>query len=97
MQLHEIIEENTLEEISQKTRLSAENLEKIFARDFGAFRKVQAMGFISILEREYHADLSELRSECVAYFSGGAEGTEGNETVAPLMATIQHPQISYRK
>jgi hypothetical protein len=69
MQLNDIIEENTLKSIGKKTRLSVENLEKLFAQDFGAFRKVQALGFISILEREYHADLSDLREACYAYYS----------------------------
>jgi len=69
MQLNEIIEENTLESISRKTRLSVENLEKLFRMDFTDFRKVQALGFISILEREYRADLSELRAACTTHFS----------------------------
>ena len=68
MQLNEIIEENTLVSIGNRTRLSYENLEQLFKRDFSGFRKVQALGFISILEREYRADLSQLRAECLAYF-----------------------------
>ncbi len=72
MQLNEIIEGNTLQSISDKTRLSVENLEKLFAQDFGAFRKVQALGFISILEREYRADLSDLREACYTYFADGS-------------------------
>ncbi len=68
MQLNEIIEENTLASISNRTRLSSENLEHLFKRDFTSFRKVQALGFISILEREYRVDLSQLRAECLAYF-----------------------------
>ncbi len=68
MQLNDILEENTLAAISRKTRLSTENLEKLFALDFNGFRKVQALGFISILEREYRADLSDVREACHAYF-----------------------------
>jgi len=79
MQLNDIIEENTLQSISNKTRLSIENLEKLFAQDFGAFRKVQALGFISILEREYHADLSDVREACHAYFSDSQVPSSSNE------------------
>ena len=80
MQLNEIIEENTLPSISSKTRLSVENLEKLFEQDFSGFRKVQALGFISILEREYRADLSEVRAACHAYFS---DSTASEVTKAP--------------
>jgi chemotaxis protein histidine kinase CheA len=68
MQLNEIIEENTLSAISRKTRLSIENLEKLFDHNFHGLRKVQALGFIAILEREYRADLSDLRDQCQAFF-----------------------------
>jgi len=89
MQLNEIIEENTLEEISQKTRLSSENLEKIFSKKFEELRKVQAMGFISILEREYHADLSDLRAECMAFYSASSPEAE---QVAPKKAASPYVQ-----
>ncbi len=106
MQLNEIIEGNTLQSISDKTRLSVENLEKLFAQDFGAFRKVQALGFISILEREYRADLSELREACYAYFadgsmqepsgypSGSAEQTPGNPSaISEMSMPRQYPSF----
>ncbi len=91
MQLNEIIEENTLESISRKTRLSPENLEKLFARDFGAFRKVRALGFISILEREYRADLSDLRAECIAFFE------ENTSLSDPLHETRSNSRRSSEK
>ena len=69
MQLNEIIEENTLPTISRRTRISVENLEAVFHRDWSRLKKVQAMGFISILEREYQADLSDLKADCRAYFA----------------------------
>ena len=88
MQLNEIIEENTLASISNRTRLSSENLEKLFKRDFSGFRKVQALGFISILEREYRADLSQLRAECLAYFEGDPST---NEMPTPVVEAHRHP------
>ena len=88
MQLNEIIEENTLASISNRTRLSYENLEKLFKRDFSGFRKVQALGFISILEREYRADLSQLRAECLAYFEGDPSASEMH---IPVVEAHRHP------
>jgi len=69
MQLNEIIEENTLPTISRRTRIPLENLEAIVHRDWPRLQKVQALGFLSILEREYHVDLSDLKADCRAYYA----------------------------
>lgn len=68
MQLNEILEEHTLESISERTRIPIENLESLVHGEWDRLKKVQALGFISILEREYGADLSDLRQECRNYF-----------------------------
>lgn len=73
MQLSEILEENTIKGISQKTKISEDNLENLLAANFDALKKVKALGFISILEREYHADLSQLKEEALAFYSQGKE------------------------
>ncbi|WP_457605939.1 hypothetical protein [Nitratifractor sp.] len=72
MQLNDIIEEQSLESISKRTRISQENLEALIARDWSHLKKVQALGFLSILEREYGIDLSDLREECRSYFESHA-------------------------
>jgi len=88
MQLNEIIEENSLPTISQKTRISVGNLEAIVNRDWGQLKKVQALGFLSILEREYGIDLSDLRAECRAYF----ESQPATEEAPPLVvAPVESP------
>ncbi len=69
MQLNEILEENTIRSISQKTNISEENLEALFAGEFDVLKKVKTMGFISIIEREYHADLKPLRDQARAYYA----------------------------
>ncbi|MEJ2497201.1 MAG: hypothetical protein P8Y43_06975 [Sulfurovaceae bacterium] len=68
MNLENVLEENSTESISKKTNISADNLKRLFERDFSAFKKVQALGFISILERDYGLDLSALKQECKDYF-----------------------------
>jgi len=69
MQLNEILEENTIKGISQTTKISEDNLENLLAANFDALKKIKTLGFISILEREYKADLSALREEALAYYS----------------------------
>ena len=73
MQLNEILEENSIKSISQKTKISEENLENLLARNFEVLMKIKTLGFISILEREYKADLNALREEALAYYADHRE------------------------
>ena len=73
MQLNDILEENSVKAISQKTKISEENLENLLAKRFENLKKVKTMGFISIIEREYNADLSAIREEAQAYYADAAE------------------------
>jgi len=68
MQLSELLEENTTKTISERTKISEENLEYLLSNDFSAIKKVKTLGFISILEREYGVDLSKLKEEALAYY-----------------------------
>ncbi len=87
-ELNEIIEENTLPTISKKTRISVQNLEALLKRDWGRLKKVQALGFLSILEREYHLDLSDMRAECRAYYETHRE----EEARGPVITPTPEPQ-----
>lgn len=69
MQLNEILEENSVKTISQKTKISESNLEALFAENFDNLLKTKALGFIAIIEREYHADLSDMREKALEYYS----------------------------
>ena len=69
MQLNDILEENSIKAMSTKTKISEENLEKLLAKKFDELKKIKTLGFISILEREYQADLSTLRDEAYEYYS----------------------------
>jgi len=69
MQLNDILEENSVRAISQKTKISEGNLENLLAKNFENLKKVKTLGFISILEREYHADLNVLRDDAHEYYS----------------------------
>jgi hypothetical protein len=72
------LQKQSIESIYEKTRIPHENIKKLLAKDFTAFSKVQFLGFISILEREYDLNLQELKDE---YFL--ATGTAPNETHLP--------------
>ena len=73
MQLNEILEENSIKSISQRTKISEDNLENLLARNFDVLMKIKTLGFISIMEREYKADLSALREEALEYYASHKE------------------------
>jgi len=69
MQLNDILEENSVKAIGKKTKISENNLENLLEKRFENLKKVKTLGFISILEREYAADLTALREEAYAYYN----------------------------
>ena len=73
MQLNEILEEHTIKSISQRTKISEDNLENLLAKNFDVLMKIKTLGFISIIEREYKADLTALREEALTYYASHKE------------------------
>ncbi len=78
MQLDEILGEYSIKAISQKTKISEKNIEIFFTSSFDKLKKVKALGFISILERDYKVDLSTLRDEALAFY---AENIDEKKTI----------------
>ena len=68
MQLNDILEENSIKAISQKTKISEDNLENLLNKNFDKLKKIKTLGFISIIEREYNADLKTLKEEAKEYY-----------------------------
>ena len=68
MQLNDILEENSIKMISQRTKISEENLENLVAKKFENLKRIKTLGFISIIEREYKADLTAVRDEAYEYY-----------------------------
>ena len=73
MQLNEILEEHTIKAISAKTNIAEVNISALAASDFEKIKKIKTLGFISIIEREYRADLSVLRAEALEYYGSVRE------------------------
>ncbi|MDP1784779.1 MAG: hypothetical protein Q8K81_05055 [Sulfuricurvum sp.] len=49
--------------IHEQTHIARSKLESVLTKSFGELTRVQFMGFVSILEREYGMELSSLRDE----------------------------------
>ncbi|MCK9374173.1 MAG: hypothetical protein M0P91_13405 [Sulfuricurvum sp.] len=56
-----------VESVHEQTHISRDKIELILTKSYGEINKIQFMGFISILEREYGLDLSEIKQEFNSY------------------------------
>jgi hypothetical protein len=55
------------EKIHERTHISRDKVELVLSKSYGEIGRVQFMGFMSILEREYGIDLNNIREEYAAY------------------------------
>lgn len=56
------------QKIYEDTHIPVLHVKAILGHNFDGLLRVQFVGFISILEKEYHIDLSSLKSAGIAYF-----------------------------
>ncbi|NPA29379.1 MAG: hypothetical protein GXO33_04260 [Epsilonproteobacteria bacterium] len=66
--LETIVKEFGLKKVSERTKISERNLEKLLNREFGSLPRPQAFGFVAIIEREFGADLSAMREEMKQFY-----------------------------
>ncbi len=77
--LEKILKQYGLDKVSAKTRISKKHLSMLRDKDFTGFSKPQAYGFVSILQREYGDDFTELKAELEAWFSTGESEEKKDE------------------
>ncbi len=56
------------QKIYEQTHISKEHVQAILHESFDGLNKVQFLGFISILEREYATELSDVKSKGLSFF-----------------------------
>lgn len=79
------------EKIHEKTHISRDKLELILTKSYGDIGQVQFMGFMSILEREFGIDLSDVRLEYMDYRQQYAP------TLPPKQSVILQPQSNTKQ
>jgi hypothetical protein len=62
------LQELGAQKISEHTHISKQHVQALIQENFKALSKVQFLGFISIIERDYHIDLSELKEKGVKFY-----------------------------
>jgi len=75
MHLSELREQYTLDELSQKTLISPKNLEALFDEEYALLTKTKTLGFLSILEREFHVDIKDMKQNALQHFGQGYTST----------------------
>lgn len=66
-QTFEELQELGAEKIHERTHISREKIELVLTKSYAEVNKIQFMGFLSILEREYGLDLSDIKQEYLQY------------------------------
>ncbi|OHD82531.1 MAG: hypothetical protein A2W83_03215 [Sulfuricurvum sp. RIFCSPLOWO2_12_43_5] len=67
------------EKIHERTHISRDKVELVLTKSYGEIGRVQFMGYLSILEREYGIDLNDIKEEYIEF----------NQNHAPLLAPKQ--------
>jgi len=88
MTLNDILKEQTLQNMSQVTKISEENLDQIVNEEFSSLVRAKALGFISILEREYKVDLKVLKEKALVYYE--EQGEEASVNIA--LPRVEEPK-----
>ena len=70
------LKEIGIQKIHEQTHVSKKHVEAILNNNFEGSNKVQIIGFISILEREYKVDLTKTTEVATTYFNQIAENEE---------------------
>jgi len=68
-----------IDKVSAKTKIAKKNLVKLRDRDFEGFSKPQAFGFLSILQREYGDECTELKTALEVWFTEQKGGEKKEE------------------
>lgn len=71
------LEDLGVEKIYEDTHIPVEHIRAILHKDYSGLTRIQYQGFISILEREYGIDLSDLKADALEFFSH-------NTTIEPI-------------
>jgi len=83
------------QKIFEDTHISLRNAQSVIHESFEGLTKVQFLGFISILEREYELNLSDLKAKGLAYFSDDTFKIEQHSSVFIETKRAKKPTLIY--
>lgn len=89
----EKLQELGVQRIHDDTHISIQHINIVLNEEFENINKVQFMGFISILEREYDIDLSDIRDNGLEYYKSDANTYNGEPGVFVVVG--KHKTFKY--
>jgi len=85
----EVLNEIGLEEISRRTHIEKKTLQYMLNKEFGKLGRINTLGFIKILNREFNLDLKEFQEELEAYWNEkNAQASSKAEAVFAVNAPV---------
>ena len=69
------------QKIHENTHITKEHVQAILHNSFDGMNKIQFLGFVAILERDYNVDLSDLKIKGLEYFVNVSPEPEDSDTV----------------
>jgi hypothetical protein len=69
----EKLQEIGAQKIHEQTHIVKQQIQALLHESFDDMTKIQFLGFVSILERDYHVDLSDLRAKGLDFFAQQAQ------------------------
>ena len=83
------------QKIYEKTHISLKHVQSVIHESFEDLTKIQFLGFISILEREYNQDLSSLKEKGLQYFENESPKKSSPSSVFVEPKRSKKPTIIY--
>lgn len=80
------------EKIHERTHISRDKVELILSKSYGEIGRVQFMGYMSILEREYGIDLSEIKDEYTKLYQDHIASLPPKESVILQSSSNSKPK-----
>jgi len=80
------LEEIGLQEVSRKTHIEMKTLQYMVNKEFDKLSRVNTLGFLKILSREFHLDVQEWQREFEAYWKETKEEDDSKESTFVLNA-----------
>jgi len=78
---HDKLKSIGAQKIHEATHISRQHVQAVIHESYDDMSRVQFLGFISILEREYNLDLSDLKSKGISHFDELIESSEKENKV----------------
>ncbi len=91
----ERLKEIGLHNINKDTHISLRHIKQLLEENFESLNKVQVFGFISILEREYHLNLKDLKNDVNEYFLNQPSTVNDNHSVFVVASKSKNMKTTY--